>query len=319
MKRSFLSFISVSVTLWAAAQTSQIATLIHDGELTNFYTASGLQQAYEAAVDGDVITLSSGTFNATDIKKNITIRGAGMGLAEAGDTNVPTLISGSFRIMATSTDTDRLTIEGVEFSGGDIFCSSHKDVSLVKCNINSKIKPSKGDNLTFIQCYLENPVFTNSTTKLTATFTNCVVYNPYIYGLESFLNFFNCVIRSYKDVKYNYNTMTGCIIIAKENQTIEGNNLAHNNIFVGPTTHYHESTNMFVDDISEVFTEDGYYQLTEKALAYPNTDGGQVGIYGGSQPFSYLPSVPRVTRFNVSPKTTADGKLSVDIEVTGAE
>lgn len=49
------------------------------------------------------------------------------------------------------------------------------------------------------------------------------------------------------------------------------------------------------------------------------TDGTEVGIYGGSLPYDPTPTNPQITKFNVASKTTADGKLSVDIEVKSAE
>ena len=62
------------------------------------------------------------------------------------------------------------------------------------------------------------------------------------------------------------------------------------------------------------------YELTETAKAtYLGTDGTQVGIYGGMLPFDTTPSNPRITKCNVAAKSTADCKLSVDIEVKAAE
>ena len=44
-------------------------------------------------------------------------------------------------------------------------------------------------------------------------------------------------------------------------------------------------------------------------------DGSEVGIFGGFMPFDWRPSYSIIKRFNVANRTTADGKLSVDIEV----
>lgn len=62
------------------------------------------------------------------------------------------------------------------------------------------------------------------------------------------------------------------------------------------------------------------FQLTEAAKTqYLGMDGTEVGIYGGSLPFDPVPSNPQITKCNVAAKSTADGKLSVDIEVKAAE
>lgn len=62
------------------------------------------------------------------------------------------------------------------------------------------------------------------------------------------------------------------------------------------------------------------FELTDAAKAqYLGADGTEVGIYGGNLPFDPTPSNPQITKCNVAAKSTADGKLSVDIEVNAAE
>lgn len=90
------------------------------------------------------------------------------------------------------------------------------------------------------------------------------------------------------------------------------------------------STNTYIDDIKTVFKtytgqsfqklDSENFELTDEAKGkYLGTDGTQVGIYGGSLPFTSTPSNPQITKCNVAAKSTADGKLSVDIEVKAAE
>ncbi len=66
---------------------------------------------------------------------------------------------------------------------------------------------------------------------------------------------------------------------------------------------------------TQLFKEGTFYQLTDDAKKYLGSDGTEVGIYGGSLPFDPTPTNPQIVKFNVAPKTTADGKLSIDIEV----
>ena len=92
------------------------------------------------------------------------------------------------------------------------------------------------------------------------------------------------------------------------------------------------STNKYVEDITSLyktyketgrnsFISDVYnFELTETAVAtYLGNDGTQVGIYGGNLPYDENPTIPQITKCNVASKSTADGKLSVDIEVKAAE
>ena len=68
------------------------------------------------------------------------------------------------------------------------------------------------------------------------------------------------------------------------------------------------------------YTEGETYELTDEAKAkFLGTDGTEVGMYGGVLPYTSTPSYPQITKMNVANKTTADGKLSVEIEVSAAE
>ena len=77
------------------AQSSRLTTLSHDGKVTTFYGAFALRDAHDAASNGDAIDLSSGAFNAVDIKKALTIRGAGMVIVSVHST-LPTITTGRF-------------------------------------------------------------------------------------------------------------------------------------------------------------------------------------------------------------------------------
>ena len=72
---------------------------------------------------------------------------------------------------------------------------------------------------------------------------------------------------------------------------------------------------------SSTYITDLYdFKLTDEAAAkYLGNDGTQVGIYGGNLPYDENPTIPQITKCNVASKSTADGKLSVDIEVKAAE
>ena len=48
-------------------------------------------------------------------------------------------------------------------------------------------------------------------------------------------------------------------------------------------------------------------------------DGTPVGKFGGMIPYNMTPSYPQITKMNVAAKTTADGKLSVEIGVSAAQ
>ena len=103
--KKLLSFLFALVcAMTSFAQTSLMATLNHEGTISTFYGTTALQQAHAAAVSGDVITLSSGTFLSTDITKAVTIRGAGMEIIKAYDiVSEPTVLGGDFYILKSAT------------------------------------------------------------------------------------------------------------------------------------------------------------------------------------------------------------------------
>ncbi len=72
---------------------------------------------------------------------------------------------------------------------------------------------------------------------------------------------------------------------------------------------------------NNTYVQDRYnFKLTDEAAAkYLGTDGTQVGMYGGNLIYDENPTIPQITKCNVAAKSTADGKLSVDIEVKAAE
>ena len=62
-----------------------------------------------------------------------------------------------------------------------------------------------------------------------------------------------------------------------------------------------------------------FFMTEEAQTTYLGNDGTQIGIHGGALPFDPIPDNLLVTTCNIAPKTTADGKLSVEIKVSPAK
>ena len=70
----FMGFANVCL-----AQNQFVATLQHGNQFSHFYGVDALNDAYKSSVEGDIITLSSGSFRFSgDFNKGITLRGAGI-------------------------------------------------------------------------------------------------------------------------------------------------------------------------------------------------------------------------------------------------
>ena len=80
------------------------------------------------------------------------------------------------------------------------------------------------------------------------------------------------------------------------------------------------NTALSQEQVNALFKPNTFYELTDEAKSeYVGIDGMEIGIYGGNIPYDTRILSPQITKCKVAAKTTADGKLSVDIEVKAAE
>lgn len=328
MKKLLSFFLVLVCAMSSFAQTSLMATLNHEGTISTFYGVNALRQAHAAAVSGDVITLSSGTFLSTDITKAVTIRGAGMDVSKAYDiVNEPTVLGGDFNIKIPAEDTGRLTLEGI-FHNENIYFSEGqvKNALFLKSRFKeiSKSGSCKVQDLTVLNCRISESI--NVDDGNSAQFLNSVVksFN------SGYMSFSHCVILDGFRLGNNGNEYKNCIITYESGGLFSSSSSAYNNLFISNETsllqNVPNNTNLRVPTSDERFAYlRGYndskdYKLTDQNRdVLKATDGGEIGIYGGSLPYSAIPTNPQITKFNVASKTTADGKLSVDIEVKSGE
>ena len=334
MKKLFVSLVALAVATMSYAQSNLMATLSHDGEVSVFHGINSLQQAMAAADHGDIITLASGRYNATNITKAITLRGAGI---EADDTNTGaarTEIVGYFSININIPDSinEHLTMEGI-YHNNDIYIKGTLSNALLqKC----RFKVIRNDDgypvsLACIHCKITEYIKVSHLNRASAKFINCVVKYPYNYtwGSTEFngnLEFTNCIILGIVANVHN-SYFQNCILNVSDK--LRNTNMASYCVgytpdsagspFADLTT---QATNKVLtqEQMNALFKPDTYYELTDEAKAeYVGIDEKEIGIYGGNLPWDvYIPS-PQITKCNVAAKTTADGKLSVDIEVKAAE
>lgn len=345
MKRFCLCLLVWHVTY---AQGALVATLNHNDTVSIYYGASALIDAHSAAVDGDVITLSPGIFVATNITKVITLRGAGMQEDSLSGCK-PTTITGDFVIniadsVANATP-HKLCIEGIYHASNITYDGTIKNASFIKSRLQRFAfvnRDSKMINANFLHCKIVaelNLGYNNNSASL----INCVVEDPGGLGSSSF-TFLNCVIKyndfcPYVVLNSNYEN---CIVYQRVNADerypdsfIPSSCSAYNNV----CPNYNEKLPLFrdinnqtnkysssSDVVFKTYTgqkllqlDNETFELTDSAkVTFLGTDGTQVGIYGGALPFDLTPTVPQIKKFNVAPKSTADGKLKVDIEVSAA-
>ena len=328
MKKLFLSLVAAIVAATATfAQSSLVATLSHQGEVSVFHGANSLRQAMEAADHGDIITLASGRYNAANIDKAITLRGAGV--EEDTITGAfRTQIVGNFNINIADTISEHLTIEGIYHESTITFYGTLNNAMLQKCRFATIENSNFGNtvnSLTCIHCNIVTGIVLPQNSS--ASFISCVVTSPSNqYG--GTMEFTNCIIRN--EINYIRNSFfQNCIFNASASttQVLSGTCMA--TYCVGgasgvnsPFENISKSTNtaLSLQQVNALFEPNTFYELTDEAKSeYVGIDGMEIGIYGGNIPYDTRILSPQITKCKVAAKTTADGKLSVDIEVKAAE
>lgn len=319
MKKLFFSLVLTLTGVAATfAQSSLIATLSHEGNVQVFHGPTSYKQAMAVAEDGDVISLAGGIYEATDITKGVTLRGSGVEKDTISNA-YPTEIQGIFTINVPDSCSS-LVIEGV-------YCSS--EVTLVKMKnpvfMKSKFYSLSGSgsscaigNLTMLHCYVTNSMSLNSSS--TANLINSNIES--LYGTS--LDVTNCYV-SLDPTNIGKSQFRNCLIWSLSNYySLSSTNMVYNCVGYGSVLFSNHSINNNVtltsSEFKALFTSTGFCQLTDEAKAkYKGDDGTEVGLYGGSLPYDLHIAKPQITKCNIAQKTTADGKLSVDIEVKGVE
>ena len=336
MKKTLFLALMLVIGATAFAQ-QQMATLNHNDTITVFYGPYALKDAHNAAVAGDIVTLSPGTFEECDITKPITLRGAGATIDTIAGT-YPTVITGNFNLDIPKHTEYYLVIEGVYMSQ-TIDINKLYNAKFNRCNIyklsfgvsSHSYDPNKeiAENVEFVNCLIReigNGFQYSSTSSF--TFVNCALYWHSYEVPSTFINSLLIITTNFsKSTAYNsvITRIYGSCFTQTANafNSIFIRNGSGSNIFENTTN----NTNVTYNNLNEVFEtwhsctdsnfsfDERYILKEEIATSFLGSDGTEVGIHGGLFPFDTRPSYMVVKKCNVANKSTIDGKLSVDIEV----
>lgn len=354
MKRFiFLFVVALVCCVSAKAQVVFVATLQHEETTTHYYGQDALNSAYNAAVNGDVITLSDGSFtwSAGDFNKSITLRGAGIN----GDKR--TIVTGSDFKVATRNKDLTTHIEGIRFQNTIYIYNEDAQyekgkIEFVKCVCWSVYTRYSGTpnadspkvnfyncilgymsfnykecypKYNVVNCYIQNLIGNSALGNNTSVFDHCVVEingSNYYYKPDSYyyLNFSNSIFvwswGSYVggDVSYILpNTATATNCLSVNKSTLFRNLIVNNG----------NKTASTCAEVFKTFNGGGYndietFELTDEAkAAYIGTDDTEVGMQGGMMPFNTTVQYPIITTFNADVRTDKEGKLNVEIAVDG--
>lgn len=331
MKKLFLSIIALCCMSAAGAQgTDEISAILQHGEEVSVFKGStGLKEAYAAAADGDIITLSQGTFEPVNIEKALTIYGAGFEDNEDTHTAI-TAINGHLRVGKADTIISGFHIEGVRIIGTLAFVKKMKNVKVQRCetteNItfaedveNVVVKQSRvrgglsgttslvASGLLISNCYVWGEINyfnDNSSVNIDHTFVGTQInrdYDYHNYNMYAQFVWTNSIIYNngpyYRMATGNYATVKNCIVVTGGG-TVRDNNIIENCYYVDPA-------DVFADAEDGLYTESRTFQLKDEAT-YQGTDGTPIGPSGGAG-WNKVPSKPYVANLSATVSGTSLG------------
>jgi hypothetical protein len=319
----------------ALAQT-QVATLQHGEDISVFYGTNAFVSAHSAAADGDIVTLSSGSFTVpSSITKAITLRGAGV-VSDSLAGTAPTIFAQQV-VINVSNDSIPFQVEGILFTGVMQYGTMYNP-KFTRCSFNKISWYSNSytmRNAQFVNCMIKEFDFyiaTNTTlinsvvwypTYIT-TSRSVLLYNSIMrlvnnsYELEGLSAFNSIFIRDNNSNNYAYYPLSNCTFFNCIGIKT-GQYAPFGSAYTSGCTTYSSYQEVFESFTGTFSLEEPFILKDEIATGFLGSDGTQVGIHGGFMPYSNRPSYMVLKRCNVANKSTIDGKLSVEIEVVTEE
>lgn len=332
MKKSLLA-LGLLLSFLSSFAAQQTATLQSGNTFTPFYGDNALMEAYAQAVDGDIITLSPGSFSAPSIDKSITIIGAyGFDTEETKSS----ILRGVF-----SVSSDNVKLEGVyiyatmEIKGADNLSISrsyiykiselekeghkyHDNTVLTDCAVDRYYAMTLSKNTVIRNCCINGFHNRNESTNL-ALIENC--------NLPRFTTDYTTPTTYYQPYAIYRNCLLGFYTYSAGSRSIT---------FTAP---YEFSNCLFLESKNFNSSNYQYYTITfncvnENGEKYQlSTSTGNTGVpgYGTLEPYTYnkisygpiepkyYPSIPQITSSEIDTQTDKEGKLHVKISATARD
>ena len=333
-----LAFSAITMAMWAQSDVLT-ATLQHENTTSVFKGASALVQAHNAAVDGDVITLSDGNFTATNITKSVTIYGAGFEQNEETGTAITT-INGKVYIGVADATLSDVKLEGLYFNnyvyaantssssttaqlknftlkkccvGGDLlFNSNIENVNILQCKTNyiEGKKTITANGLYIANCYIVNRVQLFST-QSDVLLDHCIIgiyYNNGSSGTDQMNNsaftWTNCILLGGGSYSYPQPTGLNCVL---KNCVISWMSTSLGNTY--ENCYNVDGSSVFADAANGNYTEERTFVLASPDV-YVGTDNTPVGPSGGLG-WNKVPTTPVVKSLDLE---VSDTTLNVTYE-----
>ena len=333
MKKLFVTVLALAaVGTTAIASSTSAVFLQHDGKITTF-EPERINDAMEAAVNGDVIILTEGHFPQFDITKQITVRGVGELSVIDGDIAV--------NIADAPTLTQNL-LEFVNVTGTVKAVSETRGLCLKQCTIKDIVFNAITHDALIDRCHVTHHFYVNDTYETTVTATDGttnIINSPYVKSLtavnsviytvvgigDTSINQNTTFINCYLD---DINTCGGTVINCIVNSMIWIGSWSFDiwypvynttliNTFYSNEIILHGASFSTGCELINCYTADGYLDYTADmdSLGYWGNDGTIIGPLGGNTPFTLVPAVPKVTNSSLKVNTETQ-ELEVNITVS---
>lgn len=319
MKKTIYAIAMMLMTgISAFSQTEDTKVILQSGTNTTIYDGTQISTAIGAANKGDILYLSEGTYDSFTIDKEILVRGVGANTWIDGDVTISipnnaTLtqavlegvnVSGSIKInqpatnlIIRNTKVADVTVTGALTNGlidrcwitGTFTMNNNTDDTTVK---NSKVYMISAGSLTYNKCtFLNCNIAHRANATTAAVFTNCIIGGKYSYYYNNNWN-------------YGLGTMESSVFT----------NTLFNNSGESSIGSSSSQTNCYFISNSDGACDDSTLESRYGLSEYRGTDGTEVGIYGGTTPFTLDPQVAKVTESTFTVDTDAK-KLNVKLKV----
>ena len=324
MKKILLSIVALCCTVVAGAQ-NEIMTVVlqHGNDVSTFTGANAFINANAEAVDGDVITLSSGAFNVSPITKSITVYGAGFEKDVATTTDV-SKINGQLNIGESGGETlANIYLEGISFGAAVNANVPLEGFFMEKCYVNGNVNVGENSNTMIRNC-----VITGAIAGGDKIANNCIIQNCYVGGaintfnVSSSVKIDHCITCNFVGPYFCTNSIftyywVGAYYDRAAFANTEGA-VVHNCIFRNfnyKNQDKNDFQNCFAVDIKSIFSDaqNATYSAArtfeiQQPATWVGNDGQEIGIRYG---WSKVPKIPAVKNLT----TTVSGEnLEVDYD-----
>ncbi|MDE5872199.1 MAG: hypothetical protein K2H22_09700 [Muribaculaceae bacterium] len=339
MKRLFTLIVAMCSIIAAMAQFP-MATVSHNGELTQFTGLHALDDALDASKVGDVIYLSEGTFSSgnTDkgIKYGVSVVGCGYNTKLLGSYGV-LMNDDNWDITMDTPWLDGVNVDRLGLRDEAHYDGNRKFLEIRNCWIGKlDYGGHAAKNFYINSCFIDDAGFSglNEYRDDNKETRNVYINNSKIRNLGRFSDYIITTNCNISVAEHCPRIVESCIIEGSQEENGKlrtwwnGTHVINNSLFPSAAFVSSEYDDNYPQDgtsINNCYFENPANGLLDENLnatidlqakGYLGQDGTIIGAYGGETPFSELPSVPSIDSEKSSVEYDAPSKkLNVTITV----